>query len=310
MPRRSRSRGAGRRGGRADARARVLRLVLGPLQPARDRARRTVGGDRASGPRPRLLHERRLRRGRDGDQAGPAGVDQQRRAGAHHRALAQDGLPRRRLRLPVGHGHPTAARGLRPARRRLRAPDGAVSAARPELHRHMRGRARGDHRADRPRPDRRHDRRAGAGRRRDDPAARRLLAAGLGRCSRRPRHPPDPRRDRDRLRPHRKLVRRRALGRRAGRPDRYRQGPHQRLLPDGRGPDRRPRHGAARRSPLLRTASPTTGTPPARRSRFATSTSSSARACSPGPRSRARGCCPRFARPRACRRWPRSAAWG
>ena len=128
------------------------------------------------------------------------------------------------------------------------------------------------------------------GRRRDDPAARRLLAAHLGGAPR-ARHPADPRRDRDRLRAHGKLVRRRALGRHPRRPDRHRQGTDQRLRPDGRRPDRRPRDGAPRRRPASRTASPTTAIPTGaavalRQPRR----SSSARACASGPSSRAGGC--------------------
>ena len=153
----------------------------------------------------RLLHERRVGGRGDGDQGGrgwpgtPAG--QPDRTVILSRSMA---LPRRGLRIALGDRDPAAARGLRAARRGLRAPDGAATRCAAadctetcvaELEQTIAARRRGAHRGH----DRRADAWASAGMipPPDDYWPR--IAGG----PRAARHPADPGRDRDRLRAHR-----------------------------------------------------------------------------------------------------------
>ena len=95
------------------------------------------------------------------------------------------GLPRGRVRLRHGDRLPRLPRGLRADAPPRQAPDTAVALPRRAVRRRgpdrlLPARARAHDRRARRRADRRLHRRAGDGRRRDDRAARRLLAAGRG----------------------------------------------------------------------------------------------------------------------------------
>ena len=143
--------------------------------------------------------------------------------------------------------------------------------------------ARDRDRARRRRPRGGRVRRAGDRRRRRAPAARRLHR-GRRRALQAHRRAARGRRGDRRLRPPRRVVRPRALGHRAGH-DHVRQGRHQRL-PAARRPRRRAarsrrRSGTSRTRRGSATGRRTRATRRAARSRWPTSTSSSARACSP-----------------------------
>ena len=88
-----------------------------------------------------------------------------------------------------------------------------------------------------------------------DPRPARRLPAGRARAVRQARHPDDRRRGHGRLRPHRRVVRRRPLERRA-RPADDGQGPDERLRAAGRG-----RHAAATSPSTFATRCSTAGSP-------------------------------------------------
>src|SRR5919201_2953408 len=238
---RPRARRAGRGRGGADPPARVLRVVLGSLERARDPSRCAPRRARAAGPRPRLLHERRLRRDRNRDQARAPRVARAGAARAHRDPQPRQRVPRRRLRLARRDRDPAAQGGFRPTPagvRPPRDPDGRRGCSDRRARTHDRG--------DRRRPHRRIRRGARSRRRRDDPAAGRLLEATPGRTAA-ARDPARRRRGRHRLRTDGPLVRVRALRDRSGR-DRDCQGAHERLHPDGRRARRRSSPRAARRN--------------------------------------------------------------
>ena len=146
-------------------------------------------------------------------------------------SLSASGDPRR---LAVGYDHPNIVRFPRPL-----LPPLPLLALLPRLRRAVREeRGRGD-RARGARADRRGHRRADDGRERRDQATARVFPHAA-RDLRPPRHFDDRRRGHLRLRPHRALVRHRALGRGA-RPDGGLQGYHVGLHPDGRRAHAAPR---------------------------------------------------------------------
>ena len=243
--RRPRPRRDPRRDPRPGRRRRLLPHVR-HRQPAVDQAGGEGRRAAARRPRPRLPLPRRRRGGRDGAQDGASVLAQQGPGLQVHGLLPRPLLPRHDVRR---HEHPGAGAQpaeVRAAAARLHPPRRSLLLPLPvgqDLRRRLPDGVREDRRAGARllrRRERRHaDRRDDDRHRRRDPAAGRVLAAGLRdlQGQRRARHQ---RRGDHRLRPHRLVVRLRALGLRP-RPRDDGQGARERLPAAGGSRRSRPR---------------------------------------------------------------------
>ena len=156
--------GRDRRGrGGADETSGVLHGLLGVLERSGDRAGRAARRPRPHPARSRLLHERRLRGQRGGDQDGALLPSPPRGGGAQLDPRPAQRVPRDRLRVRLGQRSADLPRGVRADAAPRAPPDAAVAVSRRAVRRSrphglLPRRARAHDRGDRARPCRRDDR--------------------------------------------------------------------------------------------------------------------------------------------------------